>query len=128
MKRLILCLLLLLGLITVTAGAPALASSNDQLFAGCNQVQDNLVCNDKNTTTNPASRIIKDATDIVALLTGIAAVIIIIIGGLTMATSGGNSEAISNSRKRIVAAVVGLVIVALAWTLITFLTDKLIKT
>lgn len=128
MKQLTACLLLLFGFLPALIAAPALAASNDQVFAGCDQTPDSPICKDRNTTTNPANRIIKDATDIVALMTGIAAVIMIIIGGLTMATSSGNSEAVAKARKRIVYAIVGLVVVALAWTLITFLTDKLIKT
>jgi hypothetical protein len=71
--------------------------------------------------------IIQVAADIVALITGIAAVIMIVISALTMATSGGNTEAVTNSRRRLAAAIIGLVIVALAWTLTRFITDRLIK-
>jgi hypothetical protein len=75
---------------------------------------------------NPVNHVLKVAADIVALLTGIAAVIIIIIGGFTMVTSAGNTEAVTNARRRIVSALIGLVIVALAWTLVTFAINKLL--
>jgi hypothetical protein len=68
------------------------------------------------------------ALDIIAVVTGIAAVVVIILGGLTMATSGGNTEAVANARRRVLYSLVGLVVVALAWTILTFLTNKLIKT
>lgn len=71
--------------------------------------------------------IINVASDILALAAGIAAVIIIIVGGLTMVTSGGNTEAMAGARRRIIASIIGLVIVALAWTLTRFITDKLIQ-
>ncbi len=128
MKRSIGFLMLMLGLLVSTAAMPAFADSSSQLFAGCSQVPNSPICKDKNTTTNPANRIIKDATDVVSLIAGVTAVIMIIIGGLTMVTSGGNSEAVANARKHVLYAVIGLIIVALAWTLITFLTDQLIKT
>ena len=129
MRRMIIAFaLLLLGFAPVLTPSYTFAASNDQIFSSCSQAPSSPVCKDKNTTTNPVNHIIKVAVSIVALMTGIAAVIMIIIGGLTMVTSSGNSEAVANSRKRIIYALIGLVIVALAWTLITFLTDKLIKT
>ena len=75
---------------------------------------------------NPANHVLKVAADIIAIMTGIAAVILIIAGGFGMITSGGNTEAATNARKRITSAVIGLVIVALAWTIITFAIDKLL--
>jgi hypothetical protein len=111
---------------------PSAAYANDSaLFSACNtnaQTQASPVCQDKGTTTNPVNHIIKVAADIIAILTGVSAVIFIILGGLTMVTSSGNTEAVGNARKRITYAVVGLVVVSLAWTIITFVTDKLITT
>jgi hypothetical protein len=104
------------------------ASSNDQIFQGCSQVSGSPVCKEKNTTTNPVSHIIKVAVSIVAVMTGVAAVIFIIVGGITMITSGGNTESVAKGRKQIISAIIGLVIVALAWSIITFLTNRLIKT
>jgi len=129
MKKIIFTLLTLLaGLGIFLAPMPALADSNGQIFQSCSQAPGSTVCKDKDTKANPVNHIIKVATTIVAIMTAIAAVIMIIVGGLTMVTSGGNSEAVTSARKRIIYAVIGLVIVALAWTIITFLTDKLITT
>ncbi|MBX4190710.1 pilin [Candidatus Saccharibacteria bacterium] len=66
------------------------------------------------------------AASIVALLTGLAAIIMIIVSGLTMITSAGNSEAVTTARRRLVAAVIGLVIVLLAWAIIRFVIDNVI--
>ena len=104
------------------------ASSSGQIFQSCSQAPDSPVCHDKNTTTNPVNHILKVAANIVALLTGIAAVILIIIGGIRIISSGGNTESVASGRKQITAAVIGLVIVLLAWSIITFLTNHLIKT
>lgn len=75
---------------------------------------------------NPLNHVLKVATDIVAVLTGLAAVILIIAGGFSMITSGGNTEATTNARKRIISAIIGLLIVAMAWTIINFAIDKLL--
>ena len=109
--------------------AMAFADSNPLLQA-CDkagtQAANSAICGDKNSAANPVNHILHVAADIVALLTGLAAVILIIISGISMITSGGNTEAAANARKRIANAVIGLVIVAFAWTIVTFLTDKLI--
>jgi hypothetical protein len=78
-------------------------------------------------TQNPFVHIIKVAADLIAIATGIAAVVMIIFGGITMITSAGNTEAVTNARRRIIYSVVGLVVVALSWTIVAFTTDRLIK-
>ena len=132
MNRFIKTLVIFLALMPVLlAASPALAAStNDQLFSACgvnSKTANSPICADKNTTTNPVNQKIKVAADIVAIATGVSAVIFIILGGFTMITSAGNAEAVGNARKRITYAVVGLIVVALAWTAISFVTDRLIK-
>lgn len=80
--------------------------------------------NPENPVTGPKN-VIKTASTIIALITGIAAVIMIILSGLTMITSGGNSESVTTARRRLIAAIIGLIIVALAWTIITFTVNHL---
>jgi hypothetical protein len=118
---------LILGALLMLILAPSLAYAEDsQLFAACKNAPNSAICAGQNTTTNPVNHILHVAADIVALLTGLAAVILIIISGISMITSGGNTEAAANARKRITNAIIGLVVVAFAWTIVTFLTDKLI--
>jgi hypothetical protein len=71
-------------------------------------------------------RIIHVAADIIAVLTGVLAVVAIIVSGLQMIISAGNAETVKTARRRLVSAVVGLVVVALAWTIITFALDNLL--
>jgi len=108
---------------------PLAFADDSALFKACdaNQKTSNSpICPAKGTKTNPVVRVIHVTADIFALLTGIAAVLLIIASGISMITSAGNAEAVGNARKRMLNALVGLVIVALAWVLVTFLTDKLI--
>jgi hypothetical protein len=76
---------------------------------------------------NPAVHIIQVATSIVALLAGFLAVFMIMISGFQYVTSGGSDEAVSNAKKRLRSALIGLVVVALAWTIIRFVKDSLLS-
>jgi hypothetical protein len=115
----------------ITLLLPSAALADDsKIFGVCNlnnSTASSAICKDQGTTKDPAIHIIQVATNLIAVLTGIAAVILLIISGLTMITSAGNAEAVASARKRILNVVIGVVIVALAWTIVTFVTDKLIK-
>jgi len=89
------------------------------------------VCSSSSTGTNNANdnvvlRDIKAAADIVAFLAGALAVIMVIVGGFTLVTSAGNSERAAGARRRIIGALIGLAIVALAWTIARFITDNIL--
>ncbi len=126
-------LVALIAYSTLALGSPTLAATtNSQLFQICKSgstAANSAVCKDigSGTSTNPVNKVIKTATEIIAIATGVAAVVYIILGGITMITSSGNAEAVANARKRIIYAVIGLIIVALAWTTISFVTDRLLK-
>ena len=67
------------------------------------------------------------ATNFIALVAGIGAVIMIFIGAGFYVTAGGNAEAAGKARSRIVSAFIGLVIVMLAWVIVRFVEDRLIS-
>lgn len=53
-------------------------------------------------------------------LLALVAVVMIIIGGFTWLTAGGNEEKVDKAKKIISAAVIGLIIVLLAWAVVIF--------
>jgi len=117
-------------LLLLMAPAYAATPTDDKLFSACgtNALTSNSpICKAKGTIKNPVNQKIKVASDIVAITVGVAAVILIILSGFGMVTSAGNAEAVANARKRLASAVIGLIIVALAWALIAFVTDRLIQ-
>jgi hypothetical protein len=71
--------------------------------------------------------VINKAANIIALVTSIGAVIMILIGGFFYVTAGGNAENAAKAKARIISAVIGLVVVALAWTIVRLVTDRIIK-
>lgn len=77
-------------------------------------------------TDNPVAKIIGDATNIVALMAGVVAVLMIIIAGYQFVTSGGSAETVTKARGRITGALIGLIIIALAWTIIRLITDNVL--
>lgn len=90
-------------------------------------------------TTNPVSGpggVINKAANIIALVVGIGAVIMILIGGFEFITAGGTGfkaapgagpTKAAKARARISSALIGLVVVALAWAIVRLITDKVLK-
>jgi Mn2+/Fe2+ NRAMP family transporter len=76
---------------------------------------------------NPVVRAIQITTSVMALIAGFVAIIMIIAAGLQFVTSGGNDEAVANAKKKIRNTIVGLVLIALAWTIVRLVTDAFIK-
>jgi len=129
MRRLLLAVMLLSLCLLAT---PRTAAAFDP-FGGTGGVDcsgdasSSAVCTDK-TTTNPISGsngVLLNITKIVAFVGGVAAVILLIIGGLRYITSNGDPNAISGAKNTIVGALIGLAVIVLATSLITFVVDKL---
>ncbi len=108
------------------------AASTNPLDAGCRIIADKgPVCNDAKAqatnNNNPAIDVISKGASVIAAIAGVGAVIMIITGGMNYATSSGNAENAKSAKNRIVSAVVGLVIIVLAWVIIRFVTDKILS-
>jgi predicted secreted protein len=107
------------------------ACANAPANPACTQNKDQ-----NGSNANPTVNIIRSAADVIALIGGIGAVVIIIISGFMFVTAGGvtpgqrsgDPNRIKTARATLTGAIVGLIIIALAWTIVAFVTDKLIKT
>jgi cytochrome bd-type quinol oxidase subunit 2 len=60
-------------------------------------------------------------------LLALIAVIMVIIGGFTWLTAGGNEEKVDKAKKIISAAVIGLIIVLLAWAIVIFVANTTVN-
>ena len=123
MKKLILATLTLA--LTLFAGAQLLpasasAATNADVCAGIQATGATSCTNDGGQVTS----LIHTVINILSLIVGIAAVIMIIVGGLKYVTSGGESASIASAKNTIIYAVVGLVIAALAQFLVQFVLNK----
>lgn len=87
----------------------------------------NAICSDvpsSNPLLGPGGLLIK-VTNIVTVIAGIAAVIMIIIGGLQFVLSGGDSKRAESARNTILYSVVGLVVIVLARFIIEFVVSRI---
>lgn len=69
--------------------------------------------------------ILLEIVNIIALVAGFAAVIVIIIAGFQFVFSNGDSSKISTARNALVFAIVGLIIIALSRVIIGFVLSSL---
>jgi hypothetical protein len=125
MKQKLLTKIFLLALLLVPAAgfmAPAYAacgnsSAAQQVSNGINETTTTpgTACND-----NGVQNAIKQAVQILSLIVGVAAIIVIILSGFKYITSGGDSAKVGNAKNTLIYALVGLVIAALAQVLVHF--------
>jgi hypothetical protein len=112
----------------------ARASAFDLFGSPCSDVKaknsaacvDSAKAQSQTAHNNVVLNTIQTAANILAFLGGVVAVLVIIISGLTFVLSGGNNEEVTNARRRIIYAAAGLAIIALAWTIISFVLQKVL--
>ena len=127
MKRLISstinALLVSLPLIASFAySVPAFAATPDskaksEVCSGIGLVSGNSGCGDNGAAVSHAIAV---AINLLSLAVGIAAVVMIIVAGLQFITASGDSNKISSARTSIIYALIGLVIVVFAQTIVHF--------
>jgi len=70
------------------------------------------------------NNIIKTVINLLSIIVGIVAVIMIIWGGFKYITSGGDTTKVSSAKTTILYAIIGLIIVALAQLIVRFVLTK----
>ena len=129
MRKLALLMYIMIGILTATS-LSIKVSAFDPLDSACNGVSDSTVCNDRQNTSNPVSGpegIIVKAANLVLYVVGVAAVVMIIYGGIKMITSQGDPKGFSGGRDTIIAALVGVLIAILAKAIVQFFVERTIK-
>lgn len=127
-KSLLLHSALVIGLLLpfMVPGFVAAQGNEEALKCGANLEINTSGCTvDGDAAGTSISDIIQTAINIISIIVGIAAVIMIIIAGFRYITSNGDSGAISSAKNTIIYAIVGLVIVALAQLIVAFVVDRL---
>lgn len=126
-KRYLLYIVIIAATILFSTAPAAMADANNQIFGACGQAADSAVCKSEGTKSDPVANTISVAANIIAAAAGIAAVVMAIISGLTMVSSAGNPEAVANAKKQLTYAILGVVIVALAWAITRFVVNQVLK-
>jgi hypothetical protein len=119
------------------AFAPLGTSYADQFKPAdvCNQVKPNTpdgeipsYCQTINNADDPitgSDGVLANIVDLVSFVAGAAAVILVVIGGFRFVLSNGEPEKAASARKTILYSLVGLAIVLLAQTIVSFVISKI---
>lgn len=122
LKVVIMSLALMFGLVGVAALPAGAAICNgtpkDCLNKGVNEI-------DSGTSPDKLTDLVKNVVNILLFIVGVAAVVMIIIGGLRYVTSSGDSSQVTAAKNTVLYSVVGLVVAALAYAIVNFVVDKL---
>lgn len=92
---------------------------------GCNVDADGNPVAGTDTAESKVSGIVTDAINLISIIVGILAVIMIIYAGFKFVTSAGNPETTKSARNTILYAIIGLVIVAFAQFIVKFVLSKI---
>lgn len=121
--------LLIIGSMAIVVNygtANAQSSVANGLNTACDSDKSNPYCADRNQSSNPLPGTIRKVTDIVAMVGGIIAVIIIIISGLRYITSSGDPQKVASAKNTIIYALVGVVVIVMAQVIIIFVINHLL--
>ena len=117
-KYLIAAVVLGLGLVGM-ATVPAAANAKEDLCAG-------ITAGGGNCTEDGSSltKVIRVVIQILSLVAGVAAIIMIIVGGLRYITSGGDASKVASAKNAIIYAIIGLVVVVFSQFIVRFVLEK----
>ncbi|HUS25863.1 MAG TPA: hypothetical protein VMY99_00770 [Nevskiaceae bacterium] len=84
------------------------------------------VCRDaRPTSTNPIIATMKVVLNVLSVITGIAAVIMVIVGGLRMITASGDPGNFSKGRQGVIYAAIGLAVTALSQAIVVLVLNRI---
>ena len=120
--KLFIGLSLAVALLVIPATAVLAQSPDIQagLCAGANLDINDPSCETTDDATAKINTLIRRIINLLSLVVGVVAVIMIIIGGLRYITSGGSDTGVTSAKNTILYAIIGLIIVALAQLLVRF--------
>lgn len=124
MKRIVsivMVIALSLGLVGLSA-SPAFADINSAKCSALSGI--NEACNGSSSSGSELSTTITHIINIMSVLVGVVAVIMIIYAGFRYVTSGGDSSGVTGAKNTLIYAIVGLIVVALAQTIVLFVLGK----
>ena len=101
-------------------------STNTCLCQGSNIDFSNATANQNcDNGSSSVGKLIRTIINVLSVVIGAIAVIMIIIGGFRYITSGGNDTSVTAAKNTILYAIIGLVVVALAQIIVRFTLSKL---
>lgn len=111
-----------LAALVISAAVPTASVEAIDLYPTCDTTtnENAKVCKGKD---EDAGALIKTVVNTLLYVLGSIAVIMIIVGGIRYATSGGDASGIKGGKDTILYAVIGLVVAMLAWAIVNFVVE-----
>ncbi len=107
--------------------AHALAAYNPFGKVDCREARTSTVCQtdgSRDPVTGPNGILLR-ATSLMATIAGIAAVIIMVVAGITYITSAGDPNTINTAKNTIIYAIVGLVVIIAGQSILSFVIGRI---
>lgn len=101
---------------------------DSEVCGPCNDNKDTTLCKDSQSNENPIygpTGIIATIVNILSIIIGVAAVIIIIIAGIQYMLSTGDPSKVNNAKNAIIYAVVGLIIAVSSQIIVRFVISRI---
>lgn len=129
MKRLLLVIAMFFSMsfAGLSLASPVYAASGDVLNNACGSVKgggNSAACAKDQESISGTGGVLYKVTRLIAVIAGIAAVIVMIAGGLMFVTSNGDASKAGNARNTILYAAIGLVVIVLAQAIITLIINR----
>ena len=112
---------LTLGTVTIAVPAGSYADAQGQVCGALGGSQKDGDCNTGGTSIESA---VKAAISILSVVVGVAAVIMLIVGGLKYVASGGDANSIASAKNTVIYAIIGLIIAAMAQVIVRFVLNR----
>jgi len=112
---------LLVAMPQVTGAIKECSGAKDCFQTGIGEVDNNKDSEKGDNLTT----LIRNIINILLFIVGIVAVVMIIIGGIRYTTSAGDQSQVTAAKNTILYSVVGLVVAALAFAIVNFITSRL---
>ncbi len=88
------------------------------------EIRNSEVCRDQNDPFAGPGGLLSDITNVVSIVAGIAAVVMVMVGGYKYVTSTGDSSKVQEAKKTVMWSLIGLVVIVLARSIILFVLSK----
>jgi hypothetical protein len=110
------------GLSLAAASPATVASLKTSACGGLNQLDSSTKedCSNLDTGSSGIESVVRGIVNILSIIVGVAAVIVVIISGFRFITSAGDASKVGGAKNALVYALVGLAIAALAQLLVHF--------
>lgn len=126
MKKILISILSVFTLAAVVAVAvPDSAQAAVNVFQNCGANGDTAVCKATGDKLFGPNSIWTNIINTLIFVTGSISVLMIVIGGLRYATSGGDQGSITSAKNTILYAVVGLILSVMGYAIVNFVLSRI---